>query len=528
MSPIVESWSVENPQPNTTAIGQIGPGVTSQARTALRSHAALIVLGALVLVLGVWHLDRYPRTWFDEGSYLAVSESISERGLYASESADGTLDYAPVIGVGPTVLLPAAGVIALEGTDLGAVRLVTVVYLLGASIALYLITRRLFGQLAAVLGAITLLVTPSLDWVATGRQLLGEVPALFFLLIGGVLAYRVRGTGQTLLAGTALGLTMITKGQYTLVLPAAIIAICIVDQLTDRHRPWRWYATILVASCAIYATWVLTLLSIIGSGNLIENMRLLRQSSGGALLVFDLGRMAAAWKLLLGPSSLCLVAPSTIAGLVAWWKSEGQRRWAIMALLIFQSAWLGWFATASIAWPRYAFPGLAISTIFAGYLASSLVEWVWASRTRNPARQWVPVSTALLLLALAMLVAGWRQISPITRADEREPQAFAKVIERTVPPAVVIDSWEPELGFLTDARIQYPPAGSLDTVVRATWLHQGWTDDLEITPRGEYLAVGPFGRWVGAYPDTMLASRYELVTSEGPYSLYKRTVEAGD
>lgn len=524
----MDSQAIGQPQPKVSAEPSAGATLGTGIAAVLRQHVALLGLAVLVLALGVWHLDRYPRTWFDEGSYLEVSENFAERGLYASESADGSLDYAPVIGVGPSVLLPAAGVVKLAGTDLGAVRLVSVVYLLASTLLLYLISRKLFGRVAAVASAVVLLTLPSLDWIETGRQVLGEVPAVFFLLAGGSVAYRSRSLAQAVVAGALLGLAMTTKGQYLLILPAAIIAVGAIDYLTERRYSARWYLTLLCAAGATYAIWFLTLLSIIGDGNIVENLRLLRQSSGGALLVFNVDRMLAAWKLLLGPSSLFLIAPATIIGAVAWWRADGAHKWALLALLTFQTLWLGWFTTASIAWPRYAFPGIAISMIFIGYLISLLVAQIRDHRAAEPIRHWASAAAMLSVIALLVIVAGWRELSPVVRVDQREPQHFAQIIDRTVPRTAVVDSWEPELTFLSDARIQYPPAGSLDTVVRATWLGSAWNDRLEITPRGEYLVVGPFARWVNAFPEAASTDAYQLIVSEGPYSLYKRVGQADD
>src|SRR5688572_26544959 len=101
-------------QPGTPAV----VALPSWVRALAQADRFLLVLVPLLLIVGFWHLDRYPRTWFDEGMYLQVAKNFAGERLYAVRSADGTIDYAPVIGVGPTVLMPAALAVGLLGVDL--------------------------------------------------------------------------------------------------------------------------------------------------------------------------------------------------------------------------------------------------------------------------------------------------------------------------------------------------------------------------------------------------------------------------
>src|SRR5262245_57762018 len=63
----------------------------------------------VVLALATFNLERYPATWFDEGSHLHVPKSLVQFGVYADYSVEAFRYFGPTTGVGPTVLLPIAG-----------------------------------------------------------------------------------------------------------------------------------------------------------------------------------------------------------------------------------------------------------------------------------------------------------------------------------------------------------------------------------------------------------------------------------
>jgi hypothetical protein len=193
---------------------------------------------------------------------------------------------------------------------------------------------------------------------------------------------------------------------------------------------------------------------------------------------------------------------------------------------VFQTVWLGWFATASIAWPRYAFAGLAINALFTGAMLADLFGAMREKRfdglmfgTARP-----KVAAALMAVVAILLIAGgFHELAPVVRADERGPQRFAVILDQAVPAGAVVDGWEPEISFLSEREMQYPPLGSLDRVVRAAWLDSAEQDvDLSDTLGADYLIVGHFGRWVGVYQNALNSGQYRLVVDSGGYQLYER------
>jgi len=91
-----------------------------------------------------------------------------------------------------------------------------------------------------------------------------------------------------------------------------------------------------------------------------------------------------------------------------------------------------------------------------------------------------------------------------------------------VPRAAIVETWEPELGLLTDHRYHYPPIALLDTAVRHQWLGGPPVayDGLRDAPA--YVVVGGFGGYTGIYSPEVLARDYVEEQRAGPYVLFRR------
>ena len=90
-------------------------------------------------------------------------------------------------------------------------------------------------------------------------------------------------------------------------------------------------------------------------------------------------------------------------------------------MLIFQGLWFVWFTFASIAWPRYAFPALALNTVLAGGLIVAIVHAVpalveristYRGNTPRTAQIAVAVGAAVVILASAFV-----QLRPVVTQD---------------------------------------------------------------------------------------------------------------
>ena len=146
-----------------------------QTKTAVRAAATVSQVGAnrrvsfvrrgvvaltvvVILFLALYNLIDYPPTWFDEGSHLHVPKTLVRFGIYADYSSEGFRYYGPILGVGPTVMLPIAATFWLFGIGLFQARLVMAIYLLATIYVFYRLACQVGDRRLAWL-AIILLVT---------------------------------------------------------------------------------------------------------------------------------------------------------------------------------------------------------------------------------------------------------------------------------------------------------------------------------------------------------------------------------
>lgn len=531
--------------------------IETPVRTVSWLRPALLVGAAIIVAfLFLYKLTDYPKTWFDEGSHLHVPKALVTLGVYADYSSEGLRHYGPTIGVGPTVMLPIAGAFQMAGIGLLQARLVMVLYLAAALTLMSLLARQLLGVRAAWVVAALLLTSPAIDMVEYGRQVLGETPGLAFMA-GGFLLWFVRWRRarwwELILVGLLLGLSVVTKYQYLLVLGATLLVAWGMNLLWFK-QPQRLFLIPGMVTAAIFGVWQLFTLVYLGPATIGENLAALREFTAGAAAVFSQELMLRSLSELFSAKSfLWMLFP--VLGCSAWWLlrsnhsgqnqsvaglasgaetrflSAQERRHQLAILYALVLINLLWYVVASVSWLRYAFVGLAFATFFVALTFADLTDNLNVSRlwqmTRAGKSRWRGyVGLALLLLLAAMILApGVRLAVRIATAPPDDSAQMAQVMKSTVPMDALVETWEPQMGFLTDHRYHYPPQLLLNRTVRQKWLGETTVADLYdfAALKPEYVLVGEFSRWVAVYPPERLqAAGYELVETLGQYELYQR------
>ena len=211
-----------------------------------------------VVWLAFFNLTRFPATWFDEGSHLHVPKTLVTLGQYADYS-DGELRYyGPTVGVGPTVMLPIAAAFKVAGVGLLQARIVMAVYLLLAVAAFIVLAWRVAGPGAGALAMLLLLTSPSISLFENGRQVLGEVPGLFFLCAGLTwwLACWEAPTWKRLLGASALlALASVTKHVYLISILPGLVAAGGMNLLYYRRLPHRVFVVPILVVGAVFGAW---------------------------------------------------------------------------------------------------------------------------------------------------------------------------------------------------------------------------------------------------------------------------------
>jgi hypothetical protein len=497
----------------------------------------LIVATAAVVFLAVYRLADYPITWFDEGSHLHVPKALSSFGVYADYSSDGLRYFGPTLGVGPTVLLPIAAMFKIFGIGLLQARVVIVAYLLVSLYLFYRLARTFDNGTVAALALAFLISSRSIALLETGRQVLGEVPALCFLL-GGFLVWFSAWDGRKerlVVAGLLFGAAVITKYQILLAIVPTFAAGLALNHLYYRGADSRVFVWPAGVTAAVFAVWQLILVVYLGPQNSLQNFAALRAATAGAATVFSLPLMKRGMGELLAFKTFggALAIGLLYGALVSIPKAHKSQQWN--ALLLFAVITLAWYVLASVSWLRYAFAGLAIAALFLAKFFVDLLQFLRTSTREEtglglPGPEFIRGSLiTVITMWVALIVAPSLTITarPIIVPPPNAPAAMADYLSREISTIPVIETWEPELGFLTSHNYHYPPTGTLNTAVRYIW-SGGPAPRLEYHPleleQPPYVLVGSFARWVDLYPADVLQRDYRRITSIGAYDLYARTV----
>ena len=197
--------------------------------------AGAVLVLALLLALTI-ELESVPPLWWDEGWTLTVARNWVDRGHYgrllAGQLAPSGLEAAF------SVTAPIALSFRLLGVGIWQGRLVGAFFTLGALGVMCYLAGRLYGRSAAIsVLAILLLVSP-IHPVVMGRQVLGEVPALFYLLAGYAcfLSAWHRPLQLMLPTMSLWGVALITKAQ---VLPFLTLSLLLPLSIMLFQRNWR-------------------------------------------------------------------------------------------------------------------------------------------------------------------------------------------------------------------------------------------------------------------------------------------------
>jgi hypothetical protein len=498
--------------------------VPTQIQNIARFSAILIIL-----FLAFYNLTEFPTTWFDEGSHLHVPKTFVRFGVYADYSSEGFRHYGPTQGLGPTVLLPIAAMFKIAGIGLLQARLVMVTYLLAAMIVFFLLARDLGGNLVAWIATALLITSRGVSLLEYGRQVLGEVPGLVFLVTALWLWFRgweKASWNRLVLIGVLFGLSMITKYQNLIVVMMTLGLAWLLNLIYYRILPHRSYIVPGFVAAACFGLWQVFLILYPGLDTAAENFRLFREVSAGAALVFSSDLMIRSLQELLGLKVYLLaLVPALVYGVrLGLPRTRAGQQWGTLGLLILLN--LAWYIFASVSWLRYAFLGLAFSSLFVARFFTDLIHGIELDAIRQGHFSLKNVWRGVLAawLAAMILIPLGQNVRDIIFPPFNDAAAMSNYLNSHVPRNVLLETWEPEMGFLTDHHYHFPAASFLPKAVAYIWLRQpppSQTYDFVLTQSPPFILIGEFGRWVQMYPDELIQSRYSLITRIGAYELYE-------
>ncbi len=501
----------------------------------------------LILVLMLYQLDLTPPFWWDEGWTMMLARNWAQDGFYGQIN-DG-VRQSPGLAAAFPVVAPVALAFRILGAGVWQGRLPGVLFTLGA-LALFLnLASRLYDRRTAwaALGLVLLLpLNDKLHPILIGRQALGEMPALFWLLAGfGLFLSALQQRGMTALAAglgaaCAWGVALITKAQIPPALAAAIAAGMLACLLARR---WDLLAkTSLAGLGAWLARWGLLRLQ----AALLVDRSLPGQPLEGYLsmsaVVPALHVRLVAWTVALAFGlglTLALVS-------AAWhWMHEGREvfqerlpqaelpNWILRAALLgFLVSWYGWYLLLAMYWPRYLFPVLFLGAIFEADLLKrwtlnfDLPDSVRAAasvlkREREPDR-WRAL-IGILLFAQKMTVFLLVAVITLPILSGGAVYQAAAYLNENTPGGSQVESYEAQLNFLLEMPFRYPPDTLHVAFNKRTLIDP--TIQVEYSPDWQavdYLVVGPSAKDWRVYEPVLSSGAFEWVVTYGSYDIYER------
>lgn len=487
---------------------------------------ARIGVTVLIALLSVCWLADVPAVWFDEGSHLHVPQMLVERGVYADYSAGEFRYGGPVLGVGPTVLLPIAVSFKVFGVGVLQGRAVIVLFLWLLVWTTWRFVRELASERVADLSILLLLGAPVVSVLLLGRQVLGEVPALWFVMLGLLTWQRALVDGRSArfaISGLAFGLAAVTKYQFLIMLVPGFVVAWAVSRVRGRFVAHRAFVIPLLVCGMVFAAWQAVLFAYVGPEVFAANMAGVSNASRGAAVMLAFARIRESLRTVLGVGAFAgLAIPALMWVTVREWATRDRRAATWMLMVSFAAVNLTWFVVSSIGWPRYAVPGMVLAGIAAASMLNQFVteSIVVGSRSSSAALRAVGWLWLMLAGPVPLLMTAGTILTP----PANSARAMATFLDRTLSPAALVETWEPELGVMSGQRFRFPPSALLATAVAYRFANGPAPSSQYdfMKPPPDYVLVGDFATWVDVYPRQRLLSDFELLHEEGPYQLFQR------
>ncbi len=506
---------------------------------ARRTPLAIWWLGAmlaLVLVLQLTHLGRYPAVWFDEGFRFNAARVLAEEGAFGSRSAAGVVPFDAALTSGPLeVSLVAASFTAL-GLGVAPGRLPFVALTLLALLLVYAIGAETFSRMAGLLMALVVAATPpigDLGVLLVGRQALSETPAMTMVLLGlwcWIRSWDRSSLAWAVAAGLCFGVGLLSKSQFAIaVVPA--IGLVAAGRYDLRLEPASRAAAPMAAIVLVLAGWWAFGAWWSDPAVTAQNARLLRQGVAANIVTGLWGSTLDRGAILVAAICLLGVAWTALGSRLEWWARRWMAGfWLVVFLGLVALFNTAWFTLLSIGWRRYAYVGY-FATLMLGGLAvcmsiDRISRWLTAAGRGTAATLVGPVTVVLLL---SVMVAG--AAPPLARgAGGDGALRMSRFIDDHLTRTAVVETWEWELSGIgrhtafhfPDQRFVY-----LATAQQGRGVPYDLPYDV-LSGDPDYLVTGPFSTLTGIYRAEQIAQHFSPVTSVPPYVLYARRHRGAD
>ena len=504
----------------------------------LKKYAHLCVLTLLIVLAGTVDISHTPSVWWDEGWTMNLAKNWVQTGQYG-QIMDGQLQP-PGLSAAFPVVFPIALSFRLFGVGVWQGRLPGVLFTLASFILIFVLGKRLFSLRVAWITLVYLLLMPfneKLHPILIGRQALGEMPVIFFLLLGYfflLLALR-KNSAWIVLAGLSWGIALRTKAQAP---PFWLVSILLPLGYALYRRWWR---SLLILLTGFSITWLAAQGLDYFQNWLLAGNVLYREALEGYLSMSAVVTKlhVRVWAVI----TAVTFGMSVLAGLIFFFykflkdhrQSGKDQSITLVQIAIWglTASWMGWYLLLGMNWPRYLFPALVFGSIFAAALINVLTHSLNIPKTIDLAssiflkkqfhRSNFGALAGILLIAWFAGVSLLILVISLPWLSSSAVQNTADYLDSNVPKDALIESYESPLFFLSDHRWHYPPDQvhvelNLRTMIDPTTVVS--YNPLEFDP--DYLVIGPSaGEW-HLYDQWVEDGDFKLLAEFGRYSIYQR------
>ena len=489
----------------------------------------LFVVVLLVVGLTV-NLSSTPPLWWDEGWTLSVARNWVELGHYGR-----LLDGQPAPR-GLEATFPVTASVALSffvsGVGIVQARLVAVIFTLVAFTLLYELAMRFYNRsigVATVLAVVFMSAHVEVNPVIMGRQVLGEMPALCFLLAGYLCFIFAEKRLVWMMAAVCFwALALFTKVQILPFWASALTGGLLFALVRRQWKSAKIFCIALVGSVAIYLSGQYLFLHTVPSSTvsgLTQSIALvlLKEVRVGALLQM----LKFGLPTLLG---LCW-------GLWSVVKSRGQLQphteLVRLSFLFLAASWLAWYVALSVGWPRYVLPPVFLGSVF---LAGMLDDWTdhfnlsdtmgragTALKRFRLQRKNLAALVATILIAMSLgqtltVLYG----AYVVQADSSIKDTL-RFLNTATPRDALIETYESELFFLLHRRYHYPTDQVHVDLIRRNSLGQRIKIDYDpLAADPDYLVVGRQNKFWEFYDAHLKNDTFRLLETNGRYEIFER------
>jgi hypothetical protein len=492
----------------------------------------------LLVILAIIDLESVPPVWWDEGWNFTIAHNWIDKGYYGRYLIDAPIPISPTNGF-PVIASVALG-FKLFGTGIWQGRILFTFLSLGALALIYHLAARLYGRAVGVgtLFTLTLMSAyPGLHPILSGRQALGDVPAVFFLLLG--YAFFLTADKKALWIIPAVffwAAALLTKLQ---VLPFWSASLLVPLAVLLYEKKWRVAA---LTALSLVGALITSQLLLAFLDSLLESSTLPTPRLAGLYQVTALVTSLPARLFTL--IAVFEFGLPTLLGLGYGLREFLRDRQRIvfpthaevvkLALLVLACSWFAWYLTLSVGWVRYLFPATFVGSIFVAAMLYDLTDgfnFTMCFRefaTTVKSLGFNVKSFGVLLVAVLVGMSVMRTLITLRKTyvldADASVQEVAHFINTQTPTNALVETYDSELFFLLRRRYHYPPDQLHIELVRRTFLYDDNVhidyDPLLANP--DYLIVGPHSKQWRLYDHVLNSGAFRLRQAYSRYEIYER------